>query len=399
MASSEAHEALLRWRLVLGAPRTSGGEGSQAMDGLWQQVEREVRADETLGGVDRALEFLYGDGPGGYADGRAGKRSASLGDSMPYVPRWLGDIRRYFPHDVVSFMEKEAINRKGLKRLLLEPEVLKTLQKDVSLLAAILSVKNHMPEATKETARQVVREIVDELRKRLEQEVRQAVTGALQRAEHSPLQSMRNFDVRTTVREALKHYQPELGTVVPERMYFFANEQRYHEWRLVIAVDQSGSMSESIVYASIFAAVFASLPALDTRLVFFDTAVVDVSEHIDDPVEVLFSTQLGGGTDINSAVRYAASLVSEPDKTIFVLISDLFEGGVEEGLLRQLAELKESRAKVLCVLALNDAGRASYDKDLARKIAALDIPAFAATPGKLVEAVERAIRGELHGQF
>jgi Mg-chelatase subunit ChlD len=398
MASTDeaVHGALLRWRLVLGAPPTPAWRAPAGSADAWDLVDQAIGQDERLAGVDRSLGFLYGDGPGGYGSPKPGSRQGGMGDSMPYVPRWLGDIRRYFPTDVVSFMQKEAIDRKGLRGLVMEPEVLKTLEKDVGLLATILTFQAYMPDQTKETARQVVREIVNDLRQRLESQVRQAVLGALQRSEHSPMKSARNLDVRRTVRDALQHYQPELGTVVPERVYFFANEQRFHEWRIVIVVDQSGSMSESIVYASIFAAVFASLPALDTRLIFFDTNVVDVSEHLADPVDVLFSTQLGGGTDINRAVRYAASLISEPEKTIFVLISDLFEGGVAEGLLQQLAALKESHVKAMCVLALNDAGRASYDHDLARQVAALDIPAFAATPNKLVDAVERAIKGELH---
>ena len=371
--------ALLRWRLVLGPELQGGGVGGA---GLLGEAEAALAADSALAGVDRALDFLYGEG-----------REAGLGGSVPYVPTWLGDIRRYFPREVVAFMEKDAIQRRGLKQLLLEPETLQTLEKDVGLVATILSFKNLMPDQTRATARQVVAEIVEDLRKRLENQTRQAVLGALRRDRHSPLKVARNIDFRRTVREGLRNYQPDLGRIVPERVYFYANQRRYHEWQVVVLVDQSGSMGESVVYASIIAAVFASLPALDTRLVFFDTAVADVSDQLSDPVEILFGVQLGGGTDIARAVRYGASLVTRPDKTIFLLITDLYEGGDRPDLLRQLGLLKESRANVLCVLALNDAGTASFDKDLARKVAALDIPTFAATPSRLVEAVERALKG------
>jgi uncharacterized protein with von Willebrand factor type A (vWA) domain len=295
---------------------------------------------------------------------------------------------------VVAFMEKEAIERRGLKQLLLEPETLQTLQKDVSLVATLLAFKNLMPEQTRQSARQVVAEIVEDLRRRLETELRQAVIGALRRDRHSPLRVARNLDFRRTVREGLRHYQPDLGKIVPERVHFFANQARYHERRIIILVDQSGSMGESVVYAAIVAAVFASLPALDTRLVFFDTSVADVSDQLSDPVDVLFGVQLGGGTDIARAVGYGASLVVQPEKTLFLLITDLLEGGSPAALLHQLAALKESRVQVLCVLALNDSGKGSFDKDLARKVAALGIPAFAATPNRLVEAVERALKGE-----
>lgn len=310
---------------------------------------------------------------------------------MPYLPTWLGDIRRYFPRETVAFMQKEAIEQRGLRQLLLEPEALQSLEKDVSLVATILAYKDLMPEQTRATARQVVAEIVEELRRRLESEVRRTFLGALRRDQHSPMPVARNLDLRRTVREGLRNYQPELGRIIPERIYFFANQQRFHQWRLVILVDQSGSMGESVVYSSIIAAVFASLPALDTRLVFFDTAVADVSDQLSDPVEILFGARLGGGTDIARAVEYGASLVEQPERTIFLLITDLYEGGSQAALLQRLAALREDRAKVLCVLALNDAGRASYDVDLARQVAALDIPTFAATPNRLVDAVERAM--------
>ena len=376
MSDATREAALLRWRLALGPEPAGAG-------GLWGEAEAALAGEPTLAGVDRALDFLYGE-----------ERQGGLQGSMPYVPTWLGDIRRYFPREVVAFMEKDAIERRGLKQLLLEPETLAGLEKDVGLVATILSFKSLMPDQTRQTARQVVAEIVEELRKKLENQTRQAVLGALRRDRHSPLKLARNLDVRRTVREGLRNYQPELGRIVPGRIYFYANQRRYHEWQIVILVDQSGSMGESVVYASIIAAVFASLSALDTRLVFFDTEVADVSDELSDPVEVLFGVQLGGGTDIARAVRYGATLVTRPEKTIFLLITDLYEGGDSADLLRQLAALVEGRTKVLCVLALNDGGTASFNRDLARKVAALDIPAFAATPNRLVEAVERALRGE-----
>jgi hypothetical protein len=377
-----AERALLRWRLVIGSDPAGQAAGS-----IWSGAESAVAGDPRLAGLDGALDFLYGD------DDRTG----GLGASNPHVATWLGDIRRYFPREVVAFMEKEAVERKGLKQLLLEPEVLQSLEKDVGLVATILAFKHLMPEQTRQTARLVVREIVEDLRKRLEDETRQALRGAMRRDRHSPLKVARNLDLRRTVREGLRNYQPELKKVVPERIHFFANQQRVNEWRIVILVDQSGSMGESVVYSSIVAAVFASLPALDTRLVFFDTSVADVSDGLSDPVELLFGVRLGGGTDIARAVRYGASLVGSGEKTIFLLVTDLYEGGSQSDLLAQLALLKEQRVNVLCVLALNDGGVASFDRDLARKVAGLDIPTFAATPNTLVAAVERALRGEAVG--
>jgi hypothetical protein len=377
-----AQRALLRWRLVLGPQ--SGAQGGSA---LWDGADAALAADPRLRDLDNALEFLYGQDD----------RSAGSGASSPHVATWLGDIRRYFPNEVVAFMEKDAVERKGLKQLLMEPEVLQSLEKDVSLVATILAFKHLMPEQTRQTARQVVAAIVEDLRQRLENETRQALLGAMRRDRHSPLKVTRNLDLRRTIREGLRHYQPEIGKVIPERIHFFANQRRYHEWRVIVLVDQSGSMGESVVYASIIAAVFASLPALDTRLVFFDTSIADVSDRLSDPVEILFGVQLGGGTDIARAVRYGATLVGQPEKTLFLLITDLYEGGSQEPLLHELGTLKENKTNVICVLALNDKGTASFDADMARKVANLDIPTFAATPNKLVDAVERALRGDLTG--
>jgi uncharacterized protein with von Willebrand factor type A (vWA) domain len=382
MASAdEARAALLRWRLVLGAPPA----GTEV--GLFGEADVTVQTTPELQGMDRALTFLYSE------EQKSDDRRGGLGRSMPYLPQWLGDIRRYFPTPVVSFMQKEAIDRKGLKQLLLEPETLQSLEKDVNLAATILQFKEMMPEETKRTARQVIREIVEQLKKRLEVQTRQAVMGALKRDRHSPMRVARNLDFKRTIRDGLKHYQPSLGRVIPERVYFWANQRRFHEWKVIVLVDQSGSMGQSVVYSSLVAAVFASLPALDTRLIFFDTAVADVSDQLSDPVEVLFGVRLGGGTDIARAVAYASSLISQPDKTLFLLVTDLYEGGDAQALLRHLAAMQESKVKTLCVLALNDSGKASYDQQMARHVAGLGIPTFAATPDKLVHAVEIALKG------
>jgi hypothetical protein len=362
------------------------GQMGMAGDGSWQDAEASLASDPELAGIDQALDFLYGEQPE--------KRSVGMGESRPYVATWLGDIRRYFPREVVAFLEKDAIDRRGLKQLLLEPETLHTLEKSVDLVATILAFKHLMPEQTRQTARQVVAEIVDEMRRRFENQVRQPVLGALRRDRHSPVKVARNLDIRRTVRDGLRNYQPDLGKLIPERVYFYANQRRYHEWRVIMLVDQSGSMAHSVVYAGIIGAVFASLPSLDTRLVFWDTNVIDVSDQLSDPVDMLFSVQAGGGNDAARAIRYGSSLISEPEKTIFIFLSDLYEGAGEAAMLKELAGVKESRAHTLCIMALNDSGKASFDRDVARKVAALGIPTFAATPKKLVDAVERALRGD-----
>jgi Mg-chelatase subunit ChlD len=395
--TEEQRKQLLRWRLVLGQRAqkcqcgAKGGPecscagpsmdlGDLASAGMGGQGSGSP--DEDIFGIDGSLEMIYGE------------RGAGLEGSNVNIPRWLGDVRRYFPQDVVAMVQKDAIERKGLKELLFEPETLPMLEKNVDLVATIISLQNMIPEQTKETARQVVREIADQIKKKLENEIRRAVIGAISRNTHSPLPVFRNIDWKRTIGRNLKNYSSEMQRIIPDRFYFWANEKKFREWQVIICVDQSGSMASSVVYSSIMAAIFASLSVLRTNLVFFDTQIVDMTEQLQDPVDILFGTQLGGGTDIARAVTYCAQQVVQPEKTIFLLITDLYEGGNRNVLLQQLGALVESKVHALCLLALDDTGRASYDHDLAQRVANLGIPAFACTPSKLIGIMENILQGK-----
>lgn len=374
--------ALLRWRLVLGrraeeVPLPTGSLALAELAALWPETD--------VFGLDGCLEFIYEQEPA--------LRFGGSDASRPHIPRWLGDIRRYFPQDVVALIQKDAIERKGLKQLLLEKETLPLLEKTPELVATILSLQSLIPDEMKATARQVVGEIVAEIRPKLETQIRQAVLGALKRNRHSPLPVYRNLDWKRTIHRNLKHYDRERRRLIPERFYFWANERRFYDWQVIICVDQSGSMATSVVYASIMAAIFASLSVFKTHLIFFDTSVVDMTDLLEDPVEVLFGAQLGGGTDIAQAVTYASRLVEQPEKTIFVLITDLYEGGDQQVLLAELARLVESRVRVLCLLALDDTGRPSFNHDLGRRVAALGVPTLGCTPRKLIEFIEDILAG------
>jgi hypothetical protein len=305
----------------------------------------------------------------------------------------LASIRRFFRADTVALVQKDAIERRNLRELLFEPETLPYLEKNVELVATLLAAKDLIPARAKDIAREVIAEVVHRITRELENQTRQVVMGSLTRSRHSPLRVYRNIDWRRTIHRNLKNYDPGAGRIVPEQVYFWGNQKRYHEWRVVLCVDQSGSMGTSVVYSSIMAAIFASLPVLATNLVLFDTEVVDMSEHLADPVDVLFGAQLGGGTDISKAVAYASGLVTEPEKTIFILVTDLFEGGSEEALLGELARLKEARVNLLCLLALTDGGAPAFNRGLAAKVVALGIPAFACTPHRLVDLLGRILKG------
>ncbi|MBO4206124.1 VWA domain-containing protein [Micromonospora echinofusca] len=374
MTEVARQERLRRWRLVLGGPADGScgkpGGGDAAMDG--------------------ALAALYDNGDDG--EGRSAQRSAGLGGSAPRVARWLGDIREYFPSTVVQVMQADAIERLNLTRLLLEPEMLAAVEPDVHLVGTLLSLNRVMPDRTRDAARQVVRRVVEELEKRIAQQTRAAVTGALNRAARINRPRHADIDWDRTIRANLKHYQPELRTVVPERLVGYGRRTTAVQRDVVLCVDQSGSMAASVVYSGVFAAVLASMRSLRTSLVVFDTAVVDLTDQLDDPVEVLFGTQLGGGTDINRAIGYSQQLITRPRDSIFVLISDLYEGGVREQMLRRVAEMTAAGVQVVVLLALSDEGAPAYDRTNAAALAALGVPAFACTPDAFPDLMAAAIQ-------
>ena len=375
-------ERLRRWRLVLGEPAAAAlGTGLAASDAA----------------MDRALAALYDCGIGrSGADGQGAQRGAGLGGSAPRVARWLGDIRGYFPGSVVQVMQRDAVQRLGLTRLLLEPELLQAVEPDVHLVATLVSLGHVMPETTKATARMVVSRVVAEIERRVAERTRSLVTGALDRSRRSFRPPPRAVDWNRTIRANLNHYLPEYRTVVPERLIGHGRRQRAVARDVVLAIDQSGSMAESVVYASVFGSVLASIRTLRTSLVVFDTAVVDLTEKIADPVEVLFGVQLGGGTDINRAIAYCQSLIARPRDSLFVLISDLYEGGIRDEMLQRIAAMTAAGTQVIVLLALSDSGAPSFDRENAAAIAALGVPAFAATPDQFPELLAVALqRGDV----
>src|SRR5262245_24015739 len=379
-------DALLRWRLALGPKAESvssqfglgglgGGSGGGGGMGL---------SPGQLGDMDDALSFVYEQ-----------ERSAGLSRSRPYIPKWLAALREFFRPDVLALVQKDAIGKKGLTGLLFEPETLPFLEKNVELVATLLSAKGLIPDQAREAARQIVREVVEDVRKKLETELRTAIIGAVRRDRTSPLKVMRNIDWRRTIRSNLKGWDEKRRRIVPDRFYFWANQRKRHEWDVAILVDQSGSMAESVVYSSIMAAIFASIDVLKTRLLFFDTEVVDVTHLLVDPVDVLFTAQLGGGTDINRAVAYAQqNFVERPAKTLFILISDLYEGGDRAELVRRMRQLVDSKVKVVCLLALSDGGKPSYDHEIAHQLGELGIQSFGCTPKLLPDVIERLMKGQ-----
>lgn len=368
-------ERMRRWQLALGV------DDEQKENGLSEDDCR----------LSRALTALYGEGER--------SRRGGLGGSSPRVARWLGDIREFFPSPVVQVIQKDAFERLNLKALMLEPEFLATLEADVHLVADLISLRSAIPEKTLETARVVVRKVVDELLARLEQETRETLRGALNRSQRTRRPRYADIDWHRTIGANLRHYQAEHGSIVPETLvgYGRKSKSRANVEHVVMCVDQSGSMASSVVYASIFASVMASLPGLSTQLICFDTSIVDLTEQLSDPVSVLFGVQLGGGTDINAALAYCEQRMEQPEKTHLVLLTDLFEGGDAKAMLARVAAIQESGVHVIVLLALSDDGHPSYNADYAGAIASMGCPVFACTPDRFPDLMATALsRHDLH---
>jgi Mg-chelatase subunit ChlD len=316
---------------------------------------------------------------------------AALGSSAPNVSRWLGDIREYLPSSIVQVMQRDAIERLDMTRMLMEPEMLESLSPDVHLVADLIALAGSIPAKTRDTARQVVRKVVDALIAKLSEPTRQAVMGALNRAARNRRPRHSDIDWLRTIRANLKHYQPDYQAIIPETRIGFGR-RRQSMRHVVLCIDQSGSMAASVVYSAIFGAVLATLPAVTTSLVVFDTAIVDLTGQLDDPIDLLFSTRLGGGTDINRAVAYCQQLVRAPQDTVFILISDLFEGGVETEFMKRAASMVASGIQFVTLLALSDDGAPSYNAELAGQLATLGVPAFACTPDKFPDLLAAALQ-------
>lgn len=376
--NQSSEERLRRWRLILG-----GGEA----DGICQDYDEgdgsvNFSLNDTDQTIDNALSALYD-----------AKKSGGLGASSPQIARWLGDIRTYFPTSVVRVMQKDALERLNLQQMLWERELLEAVEADVHLVANLLSLHHIMPTETKETARMVVRRVVEELQHKFINPTRQAIMGSLNRSIRNRRPRYHEIDWHQTIRANLKHYQPQYKTIVPETRIGYTR-QRASLQEIILCIDQSGSMATSVVYAGVFGSVLASLTTLKTSIVVFDTSVVDLTDLAEDPVDLLFGIQLGGGTDIDLALSYCQGLVRKPQETILILISDLYEGGNQQKMLKRVAELVGLGVKFITLLSLSDDGTPDYDCKMAEKLAGLGIPVLACTPDLFPDLMAAAIGGK-----
>lgn len=355
---------LRKWRLILGGHQQ---EGTQ-----FDLNESDLKVDHTL-------EALYDS-----------DKSGGLGASSPNVSRWLGDIRTFFPSSVVQVMQQDALKRLNLTQMLFEKEMLENMEPDVHLVATLMTLSRVIPDKTKDTARQVVRKVVNELIKKLAEPTRQAITGSLNRSIRNTRPRHQEINWGATILKNLKHYQPEYQTIIPENRVGYGRKRSSLK-DIILCLDQSGSMGSSVVYSGIFGSVMASIPAIKTKMVVFDTAIADLTEELTDPVELLFGVQLGGGTDINAALTYCQQIVTKPADTVLVLITDLYEGGNVTDMRKRAVELVAAGVQLVVLLALNDDGAPSYDHHNAQFLADLGVPVFACTPDKFPDLMAAAL--------
>lgn len=369
---------LKRWRLILGE---SAEDKLNSMGGGVP-----LSAEEML--MDSALSQIYG------TDSSDGSSGAGKGMSSPKLTKWLGDLRSLFEPMEIKIIQRDAIERKGMKQLLFEPEMLDGLEPDISTGALLLMLKDQIPKKAKENAREFIQKIVDDINRRLADNLKRSVTSALNRKEHSPIPSASALDYKLTIRRNLKNYNPEIKTILPEKFYFFERASKSASRTIILDIDQSGSMGESAIYSSVMGCILASISSLKTHVIAFDTSVNDLTDMCSDPVDLLYGIQLGGGTDIEKSVAYCSELVTEPAKTTMFIVTDLYEGGNRNGLIRRISELKSSGVNIIVLLAISDRGKPCYDENLAQKIAEFDIPCFACPPEKLPDLLERALKNQ-----
>lgn len=378
-------ERIKRWRLILGEDSEKQFQKMGGIDNL------NLNEEQIL--MDQALAAIYNNSKdGGFGGGGGGGKNLS----SPMISKWLGDVRSLFDKELVTIVQTDAMERCGLKQLIFEPELLENLEPDIGLAATILMLKDQIPKRSKESVRAFISKIVEQINQLLESDIKRCVTAALNRKQHSPIPSAAALDFKYTINRNLKNYNPSLKTIIPERFYFFDRSAitAANKHMVIVDIDQSGSMGVSVIYSSIMSCILASMSSIKTRIVAFDTEIVDLTEKTDDPIDLLFGIQLGGGTNINKSVAYCEQFIENPSKTLFFLITDLEEGGNRAGLLRRLEELKQSGVTVICLLAIADGGRPYYDAQMAEKVSKMEIPCFACNPQMLPQLLERAFKGQ-----
>lgn len=381
MPASHDPAHLLRWRLILGEAADSACSGAGC------------ELDANALAMDAAMSWLYGRDPelaqrGVMERGQGGREASSL-----TTPEWINEVHRLFPQETIERMERDAIERFGIDDVITNPEVLGRVQPNETLLKAVLRTKHLMNPEVLAMARKLVEAVVRQLMEALAKDLQQAFSGVLDRRRHTRLKFARNLDFRRTIQDNLRRFDPASRRMVVERLHFFARNQRsIQPWQVILLVDQSGSMLDSVIHSAVTAACLSGLPGIRTHLVAFDTALVDLTSDARDPVELLMKVQLGGGTDIQKAIAYASELIEHPARSIVVLISDFYEGASEALLVNRVRALTAQKTLVLGLAALDSEAKPCYDRAMAARLVAAGAEVGAMTPGNLAAWLAEKIR-------
>jgi Mg-chelatase subunit ChlD len=371
---------LRRWRMVLGRYSDS------------------ALGDTALGAadmrIDRALDYLYARelAQRGLRQRQKQKQSfGSLDPSSLSALDWIGEVRELFPRSVLDMLQSHAVERLGLTELLSDPKTLEALEPNRDLLKALIAFKGRASPAVQEKIRDIARKVVDDIMRRLKPAMERALSGRRNRFRRGHLKRMQDFDWRATIRENLKNYDPKRGVIVADRPRFTGRARRHLPWTIILCVDQSGSMLGSVIYAAVMAAILSALPSVSVQLVVFDTSVVDLSSEAADPVSVLMSVQLGGGTDIGKAVAYCEQSITQPSRTIFVLLSDFREGGPLGRLIAAVRRMASARVTLIGLAALDEQAAPDYDRATAQRLADAGMEIAALTPDRFAEWIAGVI--------
>ncbi len=368
---NDRNQLVSRWRLVLG--REAEEHGLQCTHTDMQRIESLVG-------------FLVDD-----EAAATGGRRGGAGPSVLSVPEWIDGVNELFPAQAREVMQRELVRRRGIDELLDKPELLEKIEPNVELVKTLLTHRGLLNENTRVLARRIIDQVVQQLKEKMQLHVEQSISGAIRRDRHSPRPVFRNLDLNTTIRRNLVNYNPETGKLLVEKVFFYAAERNKRPWHIIVLVDQSGSMLESAIFSTVMASIFHELPSLRTSLVLFDTQIVDLSDQVGQPVDVLMQVQLGGGTDITLGLQYAAQLVREPARTIVVLISDFYEGRDERDLLKQADMMTQSGIRMIGLGALGYDARPGYCRSTAKKLRKVGVDILSCTPEKLAECMARII--------
>lgn len=372
----DSQEVLNKWRLILGKNSKN-------------QIEFQGGTARFLE-MEDVLDYLYSREYGEDQGIRKERRGGSEGSDIT-INTWIEKIRKLFPKQTVEVMERHALEHFGMSELLTDKEVLEKLEPNQELLKTILELKHMMKGDVLEAARKIVKQVADELMEKLSREIRHSMLGRLDKTSSSPVKSARNLDIKRTIRSNLKNYDTENQRILLKQVYFNARIKRFNRYRVIICVDESGSMLDSVIHSAVMAGIFAKLPMLDTKLVIFDTNIVDLSGYVDDPVATLMSVQLGGGTNIARALSYCEGLIDTPHKTIVVLVSDLYEGGGYQNLYAVSRGIIESGARLIALTALDLDANPNYDRNAAARLADMGAHVAAMTPEKLADWIGKII--------